>query len=198
MGVQEQTLQPRTIRTGGTRTAAQRPTLSVVQSGTTMYVSGSVSPDGRYVTAGVQASSANLVRLRKVAVGANTPVAAARDAIVSALPEANGVRLAAMMKDTWDRIESGDKSYEKAVDRLVAEASRLTPDSPVPPNVRASLAAEAEKFAALKTTVVESMHAGTGKDQGRIQAKGYVAAFPPDKLKTLLEKLRAGVPTTQP
>jgi hypothetical protein len=160
-------------------------------------VQGTVSPDGRYVTASINAASANLVRLRRIQQTANRPVAVFRDALTEALPMDKGVRLAAMLKDTWDRIEAGDKSYEQSADRLVRAAQSLTPESPVSEASRANLAAEAAKFAELKVQVVESVYPGTGEHEGRMMAKGYVARFPPEKLKLLLAALH-GEPAAVP
>jgi hypothetical protein len=168
--------------------------LGVVSSGTTLR-GGTSANTGGVTPAMISAAAADHSKARKAATAANVAPLRYRDALVAALPEEGGTRLAGMLKDTWDRIAAGDPTYSAAVDRVVAACQKLKPDSPIPATVRASLAEDAEKFRDLKTSVIESFQAPPANARGnRIPSKGYVAQFPPEKLKIVLNCLRGEEP----
>jgi hypothetical protein len=204
MGVNmsQTTVRERSVRAPDGKTAPSSQRLSTVNSGTAMVVQGTASDDGRYVMARIEAAQTNLVRLRKLQVTANRPLTDFRDALTAAMPMDGGVRLAAMMQDLWQRIEAGDKTYERVVDRLVKEADAVAPgkpgvtrDAPLTPKARANLANEMAKFAALKVPIAEAVYPGTGKDEGKMLTRGYVAQVPPEKLKLIIIALVGETPT---
>lgn len=105
----------------GSRTPGAR--LGVVTSGSGIVAGGWVSPDGRTVDLTVRATSAALTQLRRQAVFLNAGSARYRQAVVSALPRAGGVRALAMLTDVRDRVVAGEFNTHHAIERLVSETS---------------------------------------------------------------------------
>lgn len=175
-------------------TGGSRPKLAVITSGVSM--GNSDPPAARPVDP--DAVVAELRDKRRKMASTNKWVVQFRDAIIPLLPEANGVRLTAMLQDTADRIGAGDPTWEDAVARLIAACEALPKPSDAATttapalsmDLRRALAEQAKMLGKISTPIIENV---VRKSDGEIGLEGYYVQFPPEQLQRML-LLLAGEP----
>ncbi len=105
-----------------------QPTLSVLNTGTSLTVGGTVSADGRYVTLTVQSLNSTLSQIREFSTAAATASRNLRDDVVADLPREGGLRLAGLMLDLQNRLAVGHRSADEVAKKAVEEAKALRSD----------------------------------------------------------------------
>jgi hypothetical protein len=150
-----------------------RPVLGVVNSGTGLQATGTVSADGRYVTLSVEEAQTNLLRLRAVAAAANLTPLAFRDALMDFIPKEGGMRVYARIEDLKRRIVAGDPSFAVAAERLFADTSAR--DITVSADLQKPILGGLRELAQLHNSVIKGFETD---DKGRTLVRGQEISLP--------------------
>ncbi|MCC5829002.1 MAG: hypothetical protein JJU36_06095 [Phycisphaeraceae bacterium] len=144
-------------------TAAVQPEIRSVWSGTSLTVSGSISPDGRFVSLNLRIFRQELTELRQQVIRQGIPGVQFRSQVIQQLPSANGVRLAALMSDLNDRMQAGDPSWRGLVDKVVEEAQRVGADPQLSREARSELLDYARRLSRGRNTIVSDVRFENGQ-----------------------------------
>ena len=170
----------------GAGTVALVPELGVVSTGTVLDAEGSTRS---YITV-LQQANEKLQAERSAVSRANDAILRYRQALLSRVPQAGGLRLAMRIKDLGDRIAAGDPSTEQAADELLEASDSLPAD--LPPRTRRILAGWVRELGQMRTTVHDSVAPGKRENQALLYQ--HIVAVPEQHIRTLLERLEPGGP----
>ncbi len=165
--------------------AAHKPIITALPSGTVM---GNV-PERLVRTAG--RANQRLRRAKERVAAENRPIFRYREALIPRLPRRNGIRLEARIRDVRARVEAGDPSSRKAVDRLRRAVEQASDSGLLLRMSRARrrrLATGVQELGRLETPVAESV--GTGGDSG-IRVRQRIVNVPRRSVQLILGELTA-------
>lgn len=165
------------------------PDIEVLSTGTILDATGAVTVD-RHVIATIRASTSELVNLRRFTSRANEPIFDLREDLAARIDDPP-LRLALLLDDAAKRMDAGDPSYDRAIERFVGATDVLRRSRELPRSSRRVLIRHLEKLADHEKKWVRDIEV---LNDTQFKVHHATVAWPPELMERAVLNLRGRNP----